>query len=181
MPSGRGGMWQCAMNGARRRIALCPQYGPQSRLPPRAAERVGAHAEPHAELEDARERAGRRHADHEALQDSQLRLDLHDAHHAQDRLGGLERVRVERDGEVVVAAPAGAEIENVAGLEAGVVGAPPVGEFEAALPLRLQRGEARLLDDGDLRIVGVAQDEDVELVRRVAEPQSLPSSARCCG
>ena len=74
-------------------------------LPPGAAERVGAHAEPHAELEHARERAGRRHADHQALQDAELRLDLHDAHHAQDRLGGLERVRVEHVGEIVFARP----------------------------------------------------------------------------
>src|SRR5205085_62319 len=84
-------------------------------LPPRAAERVGTHPEPHTELEDARECAARRHADHEALQDTELRLDLHDAHHAQDRVGGLERVCIEHDGEVVVRAPAGAEIEYVAG------------------------------------------------------------------
>ena len=44
-------------------------------------------------------------------------------------------VGVERDGELVVRAPAGAEIEHVAGLEAGIVGAPPVGELEAALPI----------------------------------------------
>ena len=52
---------------------------------------------------------------------------------------------------------------DVALLEGGVLGAPPVGEREPAFPFRLQRGEARLLDRGDLRIVGVAQDEDMEL------------------
>ena len=42
-------------------------------LPPGAADRVGAHAEPHAELEDAGERAGRRQADDQALQNAELR------------------------------------------------------------------------------------------------------------
>ena len=83
--------------------ALWPQYGPQSACHHALPMRVGAHAEPHAELEDARERAGRRQADHEALQDAELRIDLHDAHHAQDRGRGQEAVGVERDGEFVLA------------------------------------------------------------------------------
>ena len=100
-------------------------------------------------------------------------IDLHDAHHAQDRIRGLERVRVERDGEIVVGAPAGAEVENVAGLEAGVVGAPPVGELEAPFPLRLQRGETRLFGRGDLRIIRVAENKDMELPREPGRDDPL--------
>ena len=71
-------------------------------LPPGAADGPGAHAEPHAELEDARERAGRRQADHQPLQDAELRIGLHDAHEAQDRGRGHEAVGVERDREFVL-------------------------------------------------------------------------------
>ncbi len=41
-------------------------------LPPRAAERERAHAEPHAELKQTRERARRRQADDQRLQDAEL-------------------------------------------------------------------------------------------------------------
>src|SRR5206468_1155925 len=54
---------------------------------------------------------------------------------------------------------------NVARLEGGVLGAPPVREGDAVLPLRRERGEPRLLDRGNLRIVGVAQDKDMEFLR----------------
>src|SRR4249920_4069090 len=40
-------------------------------LPPRASDRVGAHAEPHPELEDARESACRRQANNKSLQNSE--------------------------------------------------------------------------------------------------------------
>ena len=39
----------------------------------------------HAELEQARERAGRRHADNQALQDAELGMGLHDPHQPHDR------------------------------------------------------------------------------------------------
>ena len=58
---------------------------PAIALPPGAADGVGAHAEPHAELEHARERAGRGQADDQPLQDAELGIGLHDAHQAQDR------------------------------------------------------------------------------------------------
>ena len=106
-------------------------------LPPGRADGPGAHAEPHAELEEARERAGRGQADDEALQNAELRIGLHDAHQAQDRRRGHEAVGVERDGEFVLAAPALAEVPEVAGLEAGVVGAAAIGHRDAAAPLLL--------------------------------------------
>ena len=118
-------------------------------LPPGAADGVGAHAEPHAELEDARKCAGRRHADDQALQDAELRIGLHDAHEAQHGLGGHQAVGVEHQRVVVLIAPAVAEVTDVAGLEAGVHFTPAVGERDAAAPGVGQLGEVPGLDGGD--------------------------------
>ena len=74
-------------------------------LPPGAADGVGAHAEPHAELKEAREGAGRRQADDEPLQNAELGIRLHDAHETQDGVGGHEAVGVERHGEFVLRCP----------------------------------------------------------------------------
>ena len=82
----QSGSWQCAMNGAMPDDRVVAPVGAAIALPPGAAERVGAHAEPHAELEDAGEGAGRRHADDQALQDADARIGLHDAHQPQDRV-----------------------------------------------------------------------------------------------
>ena len=55
---------------------------------------------------------------------------------------GHEAVGVERDREFVLVAPALAEVADVAGLEAGVDLAPPVGDRDAAAPSLGQRAEA---------------------------------------
>ena len=73
------------MNGCETQDRVVPPIGPAIGLPPRAADGVGAHAEPHAELEDAGEQARRRQADDESLQDAEPRIRLHDAHQTQDR------------------------------------------------------------------------------------------------
>ena len=96
--------------------------------PPGLAHGVGAHAVAHAELEDARERRLRRHADDERLQDADLRMRLHHAHELDDGGAGHDAVGVERQHQFVVAAPAVAEIAHVAGLVAGVVGAAAIGQ-----------------------------------------------------
>ncbi len=126
-------------------------------LPPGAAHGPGAQAEAHAELEDPREGARRGHADHEALQDAEPRIDLHDADQTQDACGGHKAVGIERHHQVVPVAPALEEIADVAGLEAGVGLAPPVGDRKAALPLFLCRR--------NIGPAGVAQHIDVEAVR----------------
>jgi hypothetical protein len=133
-------------------------------LPPGAADGVGAHAEPHAELENARERAGRRQADHQALQDADLAVRLHDAHQPQDGGGRHKAVRVERDRKLVAVAPPLAEVAHVAGLEARIVGAPPIGQPQAAVPSLGEQPEARVLLLGDRRVAGVAEHIDVEAV-----------------
>ena len=65
-------------------MALCPQYGPQSPCHQALPMLKDHMPQPHAELEQARERAGRRQAAMTALQDAELRGGLHDAHHAQN-------------------------------------------------------------------------------------------------
>src|SRR5215218_8553387 len=136
--------------------------GPAIALPPRAADGVRAHAEPHAELEDARKRAGGRHADHEALQDAEPRVYLHDANEAQNRLGGHETVGIKRDGKLVPAPPALAEIADVAGLEAGVDRTAPIGEGNLPSPGAGKRIELGSFCRRDGRIAGVAQNIDME-------------------
>ena len=90
--------------------------GPAIALPPGAADGVGAHAEPHAELKDARERAGRGKADDQPLQNAELGIGLHDADETQNGVGRHETVGVERHREFMLAAPALAEFTDVAGL-----------------------------------------------------------------
>ncbi len=116
----------------------------------------------HAELEDARERAGRRHADHQALQDADLGMRLHHAHQAHDLVARHQAVGVERQHERVVLAPAGAEVAHVAGLEAGVVGAAAIDDALAVGIGGLPGRDGRFLGGGDGGVVGVAQHEVAE-------------------
>ena len=112
-------------------------------LPPRAADGVGAHAEPHAELEDAGKGAGRRHADDQALQDAEPRIDLHDAH---ERAGASPVMKLSASSVTAKSwsSPQRSQkSRDIAGLEAGVDGAAPVGQRDPAVPCRRQRGEAR--------------------------------------
>jgi hypothetical protein len=135
---------------------------PAITLPPCAADGVGAHPQAHPELEDAGKGAGRGHADDQALQDAEPRIDLHDAHELEQEIDRHDAVGVEHDGEVVVLAPALAEIRDVASLEADIVGAKPVGQRDPAVPCRCERGKACALGRGDLRPAGVAQHVDMK-------------------
>src|SRR5262249_50859676 len=94
---------------------------PAIALPPGAADGVGAHAKPHAKLEDAGKGAGRRHPDYQALHDAEPRIDLHDAHELEHEVDGHHAVGIEHDCEVVVLTPALAEVADIAGLEPGIL------------------------------------------------------------
>ena len=127
--------------------------------PPGRAHRVGAHAVTHPELEDARERARRRRADDEALQDAEPRMRLHDAHQPEHRLAGHQAVRVEGQHEFAVAPEGLAEVAHVAGLEAGVLVAPAVDDRVRIGRRRAPGGDRRLLGRRHLPVRGVAEDE----------------------
>ena len=129
----------------RRQLAMCderpkpqhgvvPPIGTAIALPPGVADGVGAHAEPHAELEQARESAGRRQTDNESLQNAEIGVGLHDAHEPQDGVGGHEAVGVEHHGELMLCPPALAEVADVAGLVAGIDIAPPIRDRDPILP-----------------------------------------------
>ena len=89
------------MNGASRRMALCPNKV-RNRPATTSRRAVGAHAEPHAKLKHARERAEGRHADNQRLEDAELRIRLHDPHNAQYGLRRHEAVGIKRECECVV-------------------------------------------------------------------------------
>ena len=131
--------------------------------PPGGAHRVGAHPRPHAELEHAREGRAAGRADDEALENADLRMRLADANETHERFAVHQAVGVEWHHEVVGSAPALAEIADVAGLVARVLGAAAIIQ-----PRRIATGgsppacDRRLLCRRDRRLIGVAQHKPVE-------------------
>src|SRR5258708_1470376 len=110
--------------------------GPAIALPPGAADGVGAHAKPHAELKDAREGAGRRKAYDQSLKNAKLGIGLHDANESENGVRGHQTVGVERHREVILASPTLAESTDVAGLVTRVDHTTPVGDRNPIAPAR---------------------------------------------
>ena len=136
--------------------------GPAIALPPGAADGVGAHAKPHAELKDARERAGRGKAHDQPLENAEIGIGLHDANETENGFRRHETVGVERHREFMLAAPALAEFTDVAGLVGGVDRTAPVGDRDPVAPARGKRCETRLLAARDVGVAGVAEDIEME-------------------
>ena len=145
-------------------------------LPPGVADAEGPHAQPHAELEQARERAGRRHGGDEALQYADLRGGLHDAHHAQNCRRRHEAVGVERHAQLMVAAEPQAEVADIAGLEAGIDIAAAVGHRDPAVPRRRELAESFFFGDRDFGIVGIA--ERIEMKLRAHRLEAVEHGAK---
>src|SRR5258708_11272734 len=108
--------------------------GPTITLPPGAADGVGAHAKPHAELKDPRKRAGRRKTDDQPLENAELGIRLHDADETEDGVGSHETVGVECYREIMFAAPALAEFTDVTGLLCCFDPTPPIPHRNPASP-----------------------------------------------
>ena len=142
-------------------------------LPPGTADRVGAHAEPHAELKDTGKGARGWHTDHQRLQNAQPRIDLHDAHQFEHELHGHDAVGVEHDRKIVVLAPAPAELGDIARLEPGIAGAAAVGEADAAAPGLREMGETDVFGCGDGSIVCIAEDIEMEALAHAARGKAL--------
>src|SRR5262249_1699074 len=96
---------------------------PAVALPPGAADCVGAHAQSHAELKDAGKGTRGRHTDDQAWHDAEAGLHLHHAHQLEHELHGHDAVGIEHDCEIVVPAPAPAEVGDITRLETNVAGA----------------------------------------------------------
>ena len=133
-------------------------------LPPGAADGVGAHAEPHAELEDARERAGRRHADHQALQDAEPRIGLHHAHERSTASAVMTLSASSMTANSWSLPQRSQKSRMLPALKPSIVRAATVGERDAPAPGGGERREARVLGGGERRLAGVAEHVDMEAV-----------------
>ena len=105
---------------------VVPPIGAFVALPPRLPGRPGPHSRPHAELEQPRERGRGRQSDGQVLRDRQRRVRLHGAHQTQHRGRRHLRIGVERQHQLEPVGVVIEEVHDVAGLEAGVRGAPAV-------------------------------------------------------
>ena len=90
------------------------------------------------------------------------RVGLHEPGHTQDGRAAHDAVGVEHDHAFVIAAAPGAEVAYVAGLEAGVVGAPAVLQPGWTTVGALPGGEQRPLAGRHEFVLRVAEQEDVE-------------------
>ena len=130
-------------------------------MPPGGAHGEAAHAVAHAELEGAGEKALGRGADHQRLQDAETGMRLHDPLKTEDVRAGHQAVAVEGEEKLVPLAPAAGPVADIARLEPGVPVAPAIDRARAKE--RAEPGEGRLLRIGDLGIIRVGEDKDVEL------------------
>ncbi len=105
---------------------------------------------------------------------------LHDPHEAQDRRSGHQAVGVEGQHQVGVAA--GAEFLQVAGLVAGIVGAPAVvdpGRLPVGQPGAPAR-DPRLLGPDHRRFVAVAEHVIMEGIAVAGALQALAHQGEAC-
>src|SRR5438477_451326 len=73
-----------------------------------------------------------------------------------------EAVGIERDREIMLAAPAFAEVADIAGLVGRIELTTPVGDCHPAAPARSQGGEGCLFAGCDGGVAGVAEDVEME-------------------
>ncbi len=97
---------------------------------------------------------------------------LHDANETENGVGSHETVGVERYREIMFAAPALAELTDVAGLVASVDRTAPIGDRDPVSPARGERGEARLLVACDLRVAGVAEHVEIETLAAAGDVEA---------
>ena len=146
-------------------------------LPPGLPGRPGAHPGAHAELEQPREGGRRRQPDRQMLHDRQRRIRLHGAHQAQHRRRRHLGVGIERQHQFEPLGVVVEELHHVAGLEAGVRGAPTIMNARRLAVLGAE-GRHRLFFGGRRRPVpGIGQDEqgeDVTVPRQVQLVQQPP-------
>src|ERR1019366_10381990 len=98
------------------------------------AHRVAADPGAHAELENPREGRGGGRSDDKGLDDADAGIGLSDSGQPQDRLAVHQAVGVERNHEFVRVAPTLAEVADIAGLVAAIVGAATVMEAPRGAP-----------------------------------------------
>ena len=107
---------------------VVPPVGALVALPPGLPGRPGPHPGAHAELEQPRERGPGRPPHRQVLHDRQRGIGLHGPHQPQHRIGRHLGIGVERHHQFEAGGVAVEEIHDIAGLEAGVGGAPAVAD-----------------------------------------------------
>ena len=131
-------------------------------LPPGTAERIRAHSQAHSELKDPCKCARRRQPDNQALQNTQTRVALHDADHAQNRLRGHQAIGIQDQSEIEFVTPARHEILDVSRFESGVVRAASIADAHVWRPALAQAPNAGFFGLDTFRPGRVAENEDLE-------------------
>ena len=115
--------------------------------------------------------AGDRHR----LNDARIGMGFHDSHQRRQTLAGHQTVGVQDDHVAVLAAPAAAEVRDVAALAFDSVLAPAIVHAPASSKLAAHLRPGPGLGDAQIWIATVAQDEEVEV------PQLSRSRERLIG
>ena len=131
-------------------------------IPKGGAEREQGIVKGGCELLDAGEQRLAANRLRRGLDQTRLRIAVHQTGEIDQRVAGHQAVGVQADEIVVALAPTAAELGDIAGLAPGIVGAIAIEDallrFKGCAELRPHR---LLLEDG-VGILAVAQDEDVE-------------------
>ena len=104
------------------------------------------------------------HSRRRGLQDADIGAPLHDLHDPDHRRPLHDAVRVEDDHVAVVLSPAAAEVRDVAALALDVGAALAVEDMSEGVERRTEVVPRLLLRHPDVRVRGVAQDEDIEAI-----------------
>src|SRR5690606_7855075 len=97
------------------------------------------------------------------LDDAGTRVGLHQAHQARQTLTAHHAVGIEHHHVAVVAAPAPAEVVDVAALALNPAPAPTVEDMAEAFHFAAQLHPGLLFGHADIRVVTVAEDEEIEV------------------
>ena len=116
---------------------------------------------------------GRRQADGQVLHDRQRRIRLHGAHQAQHRGRRHLEIGVERQHQLEALGVVVEEIHDVAGLEAGVHGAPAVADARRIAVLGAERAPPPAVRAAAAPVLRVGQDKEGEAIAGAGQIQLI--------
>jgi hypothetical protein len=100
-------------------------------------------------------------------------IELHDTHELDDEVHRHQAVGIKQYCEIVMLAPARAEVSDISGFETDIVGATAVGQGDLSAPCCCERRRACGLAGGDLIVAGIAQHVDMEAFADAARGEPL--------
>ncbi len=141
--------------------------------------------EPAGELLETREERDTVHDARSSLKDANRRIALHHRHELHDGFAGHDAVGIEHHHVAIAAAPTPEKVGHVAALLVYRDTALPVENASEGVELLAELGPGDLLLDPAVGVVGIAEDEEVELVepagllqRTINDAQALEDAAR---